>query len=556
MSTKTKVKNNKVSNTINHLLLISGLFYKNELIEINCCGYDINKKQIGTETAFYIQPKLFTNIKELMEISQIDESKTQNIQYISLDEAINKLKKIITDNYINKSNNFGIIYVNKELINLLYEKLEIKNLISFNLFESFNDYYHKKYETLNKILSELNLKQNNNIPPCPKELKTMTRIINKMVKEGKIFYIPEIISDNNNSKFSNGKQNKSNDGSNTMNKNGKISSDNNSNFYIDINNGNNAEVPQTPATKIETTLIDPDIQCYYIRIKNFPIYINKIDVKDLLYQFEINDNDIVLSYNIFGKKTGDVIIRLFNLEQYKEIFTSYNFYFFNDKYILELFDSNSQEFSICSRSIQYCNQKIRNKHMNIFMKISKIPQNSNENDLKQLFSNCSIVEYGIKFNRNSSHGEAVIAFETEEECFEALQKNNGRLLKNQSIALKESNLNEFEEFAASMAFEYWLPILSELITPDDVKRSLYLKGLPLDTNKNQILKYLSQFNVNHSNLVVSEKILSNYGSIIVKFYNEDIANEAKNWIKNNKFDDKIIYVENLLSVVNKGNTIS
>ena len=101
-----------------------------------------------------------------------------------------------------------------------------------------------------------------------------------------------------------------------------------------------------------------------------------------------------------------------------------------------------------------------------------------------------------------------------------------------------------------------LPILSELITPDDVKRSLYLMGLPLDTNKNQILKYLSQFNINHSNLVVSEKILNNFGSVIVKFYNEDIANEAKNWIKNNKFDDKVIYVENLLFVVNKGNTIS
>ena len=555
MSKNSKAKNNKTSNTINHLLLISGLFYKNELIEINCCGYDIQKKQISAETAIYIQPQFFTNIKELMEESQIEETKAQNIKYITLDEAMNKLNRIIKDNYISKSNNFGIIYVNNDLINILYEKLELKNLISFNLFELFNDYYHKKFETLNKILSELNLKQNNNAPPCPKELKTMARIINKMVKEGKTFYVPETIPENKQSKVSNGKNNKSNNSINNINNKENKSSDNYINFHIELKNENNAQTG-TSAYQTEETILDPDVQCYYIRIKNFPVYINKIDIKDLLYQFEINDNDIVLSYNIFGKKTGDAIIRLFNLEQYKEIFTSYNFYYFNDKYILELFDSNSQEFSICSRSIQYCTQKIRNKHLNIFIKISKIPQNSNENDLKLLFNNCSIVEYGIKFNRNSSHGEAVIVFETEEECFEALQKNNGRLLKNQSIALKESNLNEFEEFAASMAFEYWLPILSELITPDDVKRSLYLMGLPLDTNKNQVLKYLSQFNVNHSNLVVSEKILSNYGSIIVKFYNEDIANEAKNWIKNNKFDDKVIYVENLLSVVNKGNTMT
>ena len=534
MSSKSKLNNNAQQNTINNLLIISGLFYKNELIEINCCGYNIQKKQISTETTFYIQPEGITDIKELMEKSQINKNKDSEPKYISLEEAIGKLNKIIKDNYANKNNNFGIIYVNNDLIRILYENLEIKNFISFNLFDSFNDYYHKKYETLNKILSELNLKQNNNSPPCPKELKTMARIINKMVKEGKIFYIPE---------------KEQNQGINIPLSNNKLKDNSiKNNCFIEIKNNENMKVNQS-----EEIISDPDIQCYFIRIKNFPDYINKIDVKDLFYHFEIDYNDIVLSYNIFGKKTGDVIIRLFDLEQYKEIFTSYNFYYYNEKYILELFDSNAIEFSVCSRSIQFCNQKIRNKHLNIFMKISKIPQSSNENDLKNIFNNCSIVEYGIKFNRNSPHGEAVIVFETEEECFEALQKNNGRLLKNQSIALEESNLNEFEEFSSSMAFEYWLPILSELIIPDDVKKSLYLMGFPLDTNKNKILKYLSLFNINHSNLVVNDKILNNYGSIIVKFYNEDIANEAKNWIKNNRFEDKTIYAENLLSVVNKGN---
>ena len=134
-----------------------------------------------------------------------------------------------------------------------------------------------------------------------------------------------------------------------------------------------------------------------------------------------------------------------------------------------------------------------------------------------------------------------------------MQKNNGRLLKNQSISLSESNLNEFEEFAGSMAFENWMPILSELINTEDVKRSLYLMGFPLDVTTNKILEYLSQFNLNYSNLIVDDRILKNFGSIIIKFYNEETANEVKNWIKNNKFENKNIYVENLLPVVNKGN---
>ena len=127
------------------------------------------------------------------------------------------------------------------------------------------------------------------------------------------------------------------------------------------------------------------------------------------------------------------------------------------------------------------------------------------------------------------------------------------LLKNQSISLSESNLDEFKELAGTMAFENWMPILSELINTEDVRRSLYLIGFPLYISTYQIVQFLAQFNISHSNLIVNDKILKNFGSIIIKFFNEDIANDAKNWIKNNRYRNKIIHAENLLSVVNKGN---
>jgi len=540
MSSKEEKNDNK-KNLIEHLLLIAGLFDNSNLIEMSCCSYNINKKQMSSETSFYIKPTNYININDLIEKSKIDKNKQPNPQYISLEECIDNLNKLIKDNFISKNNNFGIIYINKDLLNILKEKLEIKNLIIFNLFEVFNENYHKKCDSLNKILSELNLKQNSNLPPCPKELKTMARIINKMIKNGKVFHMPEIIEQN-------------------LELNNKVDSNLKNDILIQINNNNENKENKEKSNcmdielnQLETTNSIKDIQCYYIRFKNFPDYINKIDIKDLLYLYDIEDNDIVLSYNILGKRTGDIILRLYYIDQYKEIFTSYNFYKFNDENIIELFESNSQEFAICSRSNKFISQNIRDKNYNIFMKISKISQTTTESDLKSFFKNNSIVEDGIKFNRHSSNGEAIIIFETEEECFEAIQKNNGRLLKNQSISLSDSNLDEFEEFAGTMAFENWMPILSELINTEDVRRTLYLFGFPLDVNTNQIVQFLSQFNINHSNLIVIDKILKNYGSIIIKFYNEDIANDAKNWIKNNRFRSKIIYAESLLSVVNKGN---
>ena len=517
---------NKSSDIIEHLLLVSGLFYKNELIEMVCCSYDIGKKQIYAETSFYIQPKNLHDIKELMEKSQIPKNSGVKPQYITIEDAIDKLNNLIKENYINHNDNFGIVYVNNDLMNILRGKLKYKNYYTFNLFDSYNEYYQKKFETLNKILADINLKPNNKFSPCPKELNTMARIVNKMIKDGKKFSAEQINNQN-------------------------INTNNNSNNKtIKINNNihNNKQIENS-------NVMDSDISFYYIRFKNFPDYINKIDIKELLYQFEIDDNDIVLSYDIFGRKTGDVIIRLYNVEQYKEIFSSYNFYYFNDKYILETFDSNLQEFITCSHSIQFSFQNLRNRHLNIFLKISNIPTNTTETDIKNFFSNNPIVEYGIKFNRNSC-SQAIVVFETEEGCFEALQKNNGRLMKNQSISLKESNLSEFEEYASSMAIENWINILCEKINLDDVKRSLFLKGLPLDMTKNDLLKYLVRFNVNHSDLVVDEKILQNYGSIIIKCSNEEIANKAKIWIQNNKFNDKSIYAEHLLLVVNKGNNLN
>ncbi len=540
MSSKEEKNDNK-KNLIEHLLLIAGLFDNSNLIEMSCCCYNINKKQMSSETSFYIKPNNNSNINDLIEKSKIDKNKQPNPQYISLEECLDNLNKLIKDNFINKNNNFGIIYVNKDLLNILKEKLEIKNIIIFNLFEVFNENYHKKCDSLNKILSELNLKQNNNLPPCPKELKTMTRIINKMIKNGKVFYIPENLEKNLDSSHKSDSNLKNDILIQNINSNeNQENKEKNNSMDIEIN-------------QLETTNSMQDIQCYYIRFKNFPDYINKIDIKDLLYQYDIEDNDIVLSYNILGKRTGDIILRLYNIDQYKEIFSSYNFYKFNDEFIIELFESNSQEFSICSRSNKFISQNIRSKNYNIFMKVSKISQSTTESDLKSFFKNNSIVEDGIKFNRHSSNGEAIIIFETEEECLEAIQKNNGRLLKNQSISLSESNLDEFEEFAGTMALENWLPILSDLINTEDVRRTLYLFGFPLDVNTNQIVQFLSQFNLSHSNLIVIDKILKNYGSIIIKFYNEDIANEAKNWIKNNRFRNKNIYAENLLSVINKGN---
>ena len=122
----------------------------------------------------------------------------------------------------------------------------------------------------------------------------MARIINKMIKNGEMFYIPEN-SDNN--IITNPK-------SDTKTKN-DIEIQNT--IILNDENKNEEKDKNMEIEQLETTNTIQDVQCYFIRFKNFPDYINKIDIKDLLYQYDIDDNDIVLSYNILGKRTGDII---------------------------------------------------------------------------------------------------------------------------------------------------------------------------------------------------------------------------------------------------------
>lgn len=128
---------------------------------------------------------------------------------------------------------------------------------------------------------------------------------------------------------------------------------------------------------------------------------------------------------------------------------------------------------------------------------------------------------------------------------------------NQIITLENSDLEKYEEYASSSAFSNWIKILSEYISSEDVQRSLFIANLAFDVTKEALLNFLQIFNINESNLVIDKKIFHENGSVLIKFPNEDDANEAKTFLQKSPFEwkgrSKKLTVENLLFVVNKGN---
>jgi hypothetical protein len=415
-----------------------------------------------------------------------------------------------------------------------------KKIKFYNIFEIFQNYYKKqKKENLLSMLNSLHLKisKDDDKYICKFELNIMVRIINKMVKDGKKFNL----NDDNIYKENISNINIEN---NILNNNIQIDYDNSEYENIDnyINENNK----------------------YYLLFKNFPSYINKTDILNLLYSYTISENDICISYDFFGRKTGKIYLRIYNYVIFREIYTNFNFYYFNDEYIIEVFESNSREFNSClkskifSENNYFYNNNLQDK---IFIKISKIHPNIKEDDINNFLQNYNICQNGIVFNLNKNdlnNLECIVAFLNESEKEDAIQRENGRLLKSQTIFIEKSNLDEFEKFSNSYSFSNWMKIISEFISPDDVTRALFINGFPLDIKIREILDYLKIFNINDSDLIINERILKENGSFICKFFDEEIANKAKNYILTTNVEKKErtkkIYAENLLEVVNRQNS--
>ena len=498
---------------INHLIIINGVFINIEqspcLIELNLCSYDITKKQFSAENTYFITPSIQIT-PELMEEIASKTMESDMKKFIPLDTALSNLDSFISTNFVSKQITYGIVYQDELILNFLPSKEKLPSM-AFNIYKIFNSFYNTNMSSLNDMLNKLNLKPTESNHLGLKDLNTMERVINKMIKDGKIFSIT-------------------------------------------------SDIPKPVG-------LPSFYKAFYLRMKNFPSYITKQDIFDLLYPFQIMERDIALAYDFFGRKTGEVTIRMYNERNYKELVTMYKFYYYNNENLIDIVDSRERDFLACQKSEIFSTQNIYLpsktkrgfKVGKIFLKMSKI-LSAKEEELKNFFQNYTICENGIKINKyrkGNSTGEAVIAFINENECKDAISRENGRLLMNQIITLENSDLEKYEEYASSSAFSNWIKILSEYISSEDVQRSLFIANLPLDVTKEALLNFLQIFNINESNLVIDKKIFHENGSVLIKFPNEDDANEAKTFLQKSPFEwkgrSKKLTVENLLFVVNKGN---
>ena len=65
---------------------------------------------------------------------------------------------------------------------------------------------------------------------------------------------------------------------------------------------------------------------YFIRFKNIPTSFEIVDLKCLFYQYNVKEEDLVLSFDIFGRKTGEVCLKLYTESDFREILSTFKLY--------------------------------------------------------------------------------------------------------------------------------------------------------------------------------------------------------------------------------------
>jgi RNA recognition motif-containing protein len=549
-----------------YVIIINGLStnfkdLNNELIELNWCTYDLNKKSVKSELGAFVRPKRLREISEdylnqnFIKFSQLESSP-------DLQDVLKDFHTFIVENFTSKNSNFALLTKDDWLLGRqgqLVSEAREKNIKLgdhfnkyINLIREFKIYYNKSEDEnpdLNDILKFYSLKRGTEvIRPTMQEVNTMVRIVNRMVKEGYQINSNKLIS--------------SGDVENLCEDNNIISDVQmmKEQDSLQINSPNiSKKSPSKNNVSVNINKIPNNKPCFYIRVRNLPLYTDIQDIKEIFYMFYLLNEDIVVSYDIYKRKTGDFCFRLYNEENYKQILAVFNYRVINDK-IIEVLPANEYDFHSCKLSSQIFNQDANITKGKVFLKVKNLPYSCREENIKQFFKNYYPSENGIKLFKNKKGnflGEAVVSFYREEDTIKAFKEKNGENFMNQIITIETTSLEEFELYANTNGFYTTLKSLCEYVTPEVVTKSVFLTGLPLNVTKKDIINYLEFFNLNESNMIVDEKNMSNNGCLIITLLSEEDANYLRNYVGKTSFKfngrERKITADPLLLLVNKGN---
>lgn len=288
-----------MSETAKKLIFITGFLTtdSDQLLELNWGLYDTSLRQSKAEVMKVILPSI-----EMHDLEYFTKS-TNEIKY-HLQDVIKELNLFIETN---NSNDLVVIFQGSRIKAKLISEFTNENFNislfnnSLDITEEFKKYFKIQSEydcesdsVLTDIIKFLKLSPTSLMRKSVTDLNLITRIANKLIKEGHKFILKDT-------------------------KNNQVAdlTDNNANIY---NKNINSEILSryNLAEAIYTE------KTFYLKIIGVPLNYLKEGLIRILSNFFVESEDIVIIYDLYGQYSGKCIVRVFDEMDFFEMLSNIN----------------------------------------------------------------------------------------------------------------------------------------------------------------------------------------------------------------------------------------
>ena len=138
----------------------------------------------------------------------------------------------------------------------------------------------------------------------------------------------------------------------------------------------------------------------------------------------------------------------------------------------------------------------------------------------------NLLQNTVYLGKNSNgrrNGNAVILFDSAQECNRAMNEMQGKYIGSRYLQLYQVTYGEYQEFQG--AFRSNDVKLSKYITSSNKQRALLMRGLPFKVTRDEIQSFFSH----HAELMKTDIVIEEYndgkrsGAALVFFEDEDTA---------------------------------
>ena len=300
-------------------------FYNGRIIELDWCAFDVKKQQVGDDVQNFIKPvDGFILTQEQIVATGITQENLSEGQ--SLATVIKKCIDTCFYNYTSKNKSFCLMTFGDLLLTkiLPYEIRDLNIKLPQYFFQYFDILYEFKrfypqtnqVQTISDMLQYLQLREMPIPNLCQVETKSMIRIMNKLAKDNHHFVAPRLLNQRHE----------------PINKVREIAASRKQTYkrwsaYI---RGRSPE-PFKNATRE-----------YVVRVRGLPYESRELEIIAFFRAIRIVEKNIAFLFNIDGKFTGEVFIRLMNLMDYREAL-SYHLGEFHKK-VIEVYESTLEDW--------------------------------------------------------------------------------------------------------------------------------------------------------------------------------------------------------------------